>query len=490
MNKGYVVVLIMLLGIIITGCSPVTTVTMDENGKGTLSYKMDIKKNAIEETGFTVAKNIDEFAKLLESKMEKTLDIKVSVDKTSSNEVDYIIFTMTYNSIEEYNKKIGEVDDQIEQLWDPNSFEEGIMGSSFKMNDNYLLELEALQEYMTDNGITVDINNRNCRKFLKIIKEYLQVDYDLVEDSEEEKKIITKDENEENNIHVKIIEDENGKKLFIDNKAYVGLEIYIERFLEFYSEEIFNVEYLNKNTQDITDTDNKEILKRTFVKFELATKVKEIIDAKKGKKSDEYTINDLTPVMAVKLFNDQVAQEFTELYSAEYVKYKNDKEKYVENVDFSYDDMMTMYYEKKTQYELVFGDNKLTFTDENLYDFLDDDNYIELSSKLDSRHGGSTRGGIANTEDTDMITSNKDNVNNSIVNNTDLDENNTAYTSSKQKNNNETISGKEGNNIISDLFDDTPFTGDSFSMLLVSSVAIISLGGLLAILYKHKTSNS
>ena len=63
-----------------------------------------------------VSKNIDEFAALLESKMAESLEFKVSVDKTSSNEYDYLIFTTSYNSIEDYNKKVKEALSQYNQL--------------------------------------------------------------------------------------------------------------------------------------------------------------------------------------------------------------------------------------------------------------------------------------------------------------------------------------------------------------------------------------
>ena len=196
------IILVMLLGILITGCSPVTTIKMDEQGKGTLTYKMDIKKNAIEETGYTVSKNIDEFAALLESKMAESLEFKVSVDKTSSNEYDYLIFTTSYNSIEDYNKKVKEALSQYNQLlYYQNPMEEMFGYSSDMYAKDYTCELEALKEYMSDKGITVDIDNRNCRKFVKIIREYEQTDdlydYDPSEDNEDDKKLSTKNETEE-----------------------------------------------------------------------------------------------------------------------------------------------------------------------------------------------------------------------------------------------------------------------------------------------------
>lgn len=484
MKKGYVIILVMLLGILITGCSPVTTIKMDEQGKGTLTYKMDIKKNAIEKDGYTVAKNIDEFAELLESKMAESLEFKVSVDKISSNEYDYLIFTTSYNSIEEYNSKVKEAISQYNQLLHEQDPMEEMFGYSDDMYaKDYSSELEALKEYMSDKGITVDVDNRNCRKFAKIIREYEQTDYlydyDPSEENEDDKKLSTKDEIEQRK-YVRIVEGESGKTLNIDFMALNAIEMYIRKFVEVKNSELFNVSYIEENTQNVTMNGNKEVLKRAFEKFDLATKVKNIIDAKKGTKPDTYSMNDFTPVMTVTLFDDETAEKFTEIYNKEYIKYKTEKKNSGNSSDITFDDMIDMYDERKSQYEVTFGDNTITFDGDSTFELYNDDNYIEVGSKTNSRRGVSTSGCIDNTvrEDENKITEE----------NTVQVNNKTSLVSSKQKKNDKVTSSKKGKNIVSNLFDDTPVTGDSFDIILVVTVAIISLG-VAIIIRKHRTSS-
>lgn len=480
MKKGYMIILVMLLGILITGCSPVTTIKMDEQGKGTLTYKMDIKKNAIEETGYTVSKNIDEFAALLESKMAESLEFKVSVDKTSSNEYDYLIFTTSYNSIEDYNKKVKEALSQYNQLlYYQNPMEEMFGYSSDMYAKDYTCELEALKEYMSDKGITVDIDNRNCRKFVKIIREYEQTDdlydYDPSEDNEDDKKLSTKNETEERK-YVRIVEDENGKTLNIDFMALNAIEMYIRKFVEVKNSELFNVSYVEENTQNVTKKGNKEILKRTFEKFDLATKVKKAIDAKNGAKTDVYSMNDFTPVMTVTLFDDETAEKFTEIYNKEYIKYETEKNNSGNNFDITFDDMIEMYDERVSNYEVIFGDNTLRFDGEHTFGLYNADNYIEVSSKTDSRRGVSTSGGIYETENVEEL-----NVRDEVSSN-----NNKVSKGAEKKDNNTEKIEKDSKNKISQLLDDTPFTGDRVNIFVVGAVALIAFAVVLGSIYIYK----
>lgn len=480
MKKGYMIILVMLLGILITGCSPVTTIKMDEQGKGTLTYKMDIKKNAIEETGYTVSKNIDEFAALLESKMAESLEFKVSVDKTSSNEYDYLIFTTSYNSIEDYNKKVKEALRQYNQLlYYQNPMEEMFGYSSDMYAKDYTCELEALKEYMSDKGITVDIDNRNCRKFVKIIREYEQTDdlydYDPSEDNEDDKKLSTKNETEERK-YVRIVEDENGKTLNIDFMALNAIEMYIRKFVEVKNSELFNVSYVEENTQNVTKKGNKEILKRTFEKFDLATKVKKAIDAKNGAKTDVYSMNDFTPVMTVTLFDDETAEKFTEIYNKEYIKYETEKQNSENNSNITFDDMINMYDERISNYEVTFGDNTLQFDGDHTFELYNADNYIEVGSKANSRCSISTSGGIDETENVDEL-----NVSNEVSSN-----NNKGSKGAEKKYNNTEKIEKDSKNKISQLLDDTPFTGDSVNIFVVGAIALIALAVVLGSIYIYK----
>lgn len=459
LKKGYIVLLLVILTVLFSGCSPVTTMTTDVEGKGNVVYKMNIKKNAIEENDYIVAKDIYEFAAMLNSKFDESLQLQVTADKTSSEE-DYIVISYSYNSIEEYNNMIIELFKKYGQLISGY----GAYGYNNTDDSNdYSLELEALNEYMTSHGITMDNNHRNSRKFVKIINEYI-VDANAACGifRNEEMKNIDKNTKKE---YVKITEDENGRYLSVNYLALNSIEMYTNRVIDKYKGEFFKMDCLEQNKKDLTAYGNKEVLKRTLESIDLANKVKSAIDEKNGCVSNQYSMNDFTPVMTVKLFNETEIELFKDNYVAQREKYEEEMLSNMDNLQVTVDLIEEMYEKREKSYEIVFGSNKITCTNENLFDLYNDESYICIPS---------------NSNEEIIICNETSSDSNSIVdtatNNSLSTENSTALdTSSVKKDNNK-----------SGLLDNTPFTGDTS---IIGVILLIALSSLIVIIIAFYIEN-
>ena len=211
---------------------------------------------------------------------------------------------------------------------------------------------------------------------------------DIDETEEEFKKLITKDSDDTDELddfeerkYVQIVEDENGKTLNIDFMALNAMEMYIKKVFESKKTEIFNVEYVEENSKVVTKNGNIEVLKRTFETFDLASKIKNAIDTKNGTSATTYSMNEITPVMAVQIFDEATSKAFTEIYSKEYKKHEDEKENSENNYDVSFDDLENMYYERESQYEITYGGNTVNFTGDNIFESYNEDDYIAVNSK-------------------------------------------------------------------------------------------------------------
>lgn len=437
LKKGCIVLLLAVLVLIFTGCNMSTTVNTDENGKGTVSYKINLKKGAFEGTNYIVAKDIDEFASTLKSRFDPSLNLIVTVDKTSSNEENYIIISYSYNNIEEYDKF---VDDVLKKF---NSLIGGIniyeMYGYDKEDDgkDYTVELESLNEYMIDKDIQIDTNHRNCRKFVKIIKEYIQ-----------EAKIScgvrqTKGSNKE---YAKIIEDENGKKLCVNYMALNCIDMYTKKIVEKYKSDFFKTDYIDQNEAELTSYGNKEVLKRTFEAFDLATKIKNSIDNKNGGASEQYSMNEFTPVMTVKLFDENNIKEFKNIYVEQRKLYEEERIENMNNLKLSLDEMEDMYSDREKTYEIIYGNNKVSFSDDEIFDLCNEDGFICVNNKVSN--------------------------------------------SKEEISSEETLENKESNSInnpvIINELDKTPLTGDIVRLNIIVMVAIFSLIFIFVIFFVEK----
>ena len=416
MNKCKRFVLLLLVGVIslmIVGCTSESKVTMDKSGKGSVVYQFSFKKNSVEDDNYTKFNSLEELANVLQELIDPETNLKVSIDRTSSEDKDYIVITSDFNSVEEYNKNVDKVLEKYNQLVVAEDMNGGMFGEiSSQDGKTTQMQIEALKEYLEENGIEIGENDRNLRKFNKILTKDLYLD----EYFEEEEFFDKKDFEEMPNV---VIEDRDGDTfLKIHLLAYDYIDMYMRRLVETNAEKILNLDYIQENYY----IKNSELVRRLFKgaceKLDLAATIKSALDTKFNNNVSKYSMNDFSPVLAAKLVTDDYREKFNTEYNRQYKEYKKEQE--ANKVEEAVDLNDVLYGEQNLTYNFTFGENQAVISSDDIYKYTDQDGYIVLNGKKDSG-----------------------------------------------------ISLKDANNVDSADLDETPWSGDNFHMLLIGGMIVL-----------------
>ncbi len=394
MKKLKVFVLsILMVGVmaILSGCGESrTNVIMSEDGSGVVSYRIAVDKNSIEDTEFTNFNTIEELAAFIQSKIDPETNLKVTTDKISSDKEDYIVMSYEYKTIEEYNANVDTVLMKYNMLVVEEDTD-AMFGYNPMENNKGNCEMDALKEYLEENNIVVDTTNRNVRKLVKIIKPYMNIEeleeygedisYEEI-DNYEELRYETKDGEFVVIPNVEIVKSGDDVNLKINALALQYLDMYAKRIIQKYSGEIFNAEYIQIYSNTVKGNEVKEILKQTFKNIDLASKIKTSLDNKFNNTVTEYNMNDFSPVLAVKLFDENYSNTFTKEYCKEYNEYQAQKEEKNSNSE-AIDLMTEIYKERDKAYEITFGANTVVLENDEIYEEKDETGRITVSNKGD-----------------------------------------------------------------------------------------------------------
>jgi hypothetical protein len=346
-----------------------------------------------------------------------------------------------YKSVEEYNANIDTVLMKYNMLVVEQDTD--VMFGYNPMESNTSeCEMNALKEYLEENGIAVDTSNRNVRKFVKIFKPYMNIEeledygedicYEEV-DNFDELRQDKKDGEFEVIPNVEIVKSGDEVNLRIHTLALDYLDMYTKRVLQKYSEEIFNAEYIQVYSNTVKGNEVKEILKQTFKNIDLASNIKSSLDNKFNNTITEYNMNDFSPVLAVKLFDENYSNTFTSEYCKEYKAYQDQKEEKNSNSE-AIDLMTEIYKDRDNAYEITFGANTVVLENDEIYEKKDEYGRITVSNK-----------GDINSNEKEVSNSGKD------------------------------IEGT----------DESPFTGDTMQITALIAICILALNSMIAIVVRR-----
>ena len=370
-SKKVILCVIITIMCMLSGCSYNTDVKCDTTGKGVVTYRIAIDKNSVEETEYTNFNTLEEFAECLASKIDPETGLEVTTDRTSSDKEDYICVSFKYNTIDEYEENIDKVLSKYNLMVVENDFNSMIGYHAEK--ENYVYELQGLEEYLKENGIDIDIKNRNIRKFIKIVGNYINR-YGEFYDHEFRNK-------DDDFYDVRIVEQDGSKVLRVNSIAMSYIGMYIRRVAEKYNTEFFNNSYIKTNAFAQNGLSAKEVFKMTLSNIDFATDIKKILDEEGS--VNGYSMNEFTPLMTVKLFTQEYARRFNEEYTMAYMQYEENNVQ-EEKLELSIGE--ELYKDRDTFYNISFGDNEVVMTKDEFFDKIDSEGHVAIpeKSELDS----------------------------------------------------------------------------------------------------------
>ena len=374
--------MLFVIMMITSGCNTYTEVNVDTNGKGSVKIKLEVPKDAIENGGYTKAKTPEELVAILDERCSESINMTFSVDKEASSENDYIIVSLNFDSIDEFNSQIDEVIMQYNMMVASSDVED-LFGYIPSMTNSVVYETEAIKKYFEENGIKVDTTDRNVRKFVKLVKSCLVFDEETIENDERLKMAFWKgtsnvDTKFEIEKTVEIVEKNGEKDLKIQKMAIDCVNMYMQRLLIKYQTEIFDLQGIQASTESVSGMETKEILGWTFEGICLADKVKDVLN-KEG--ISDYSLSNLTPYSAVQIFNEEFVEEFQMTWNREYNNYQEEK-RLEKNQAEGFENVETAVYKDRNQsVTFSFGDNIVKFTDDEFLDVYADNKYLTISSK-------------------------------------------------------------------------------------------------------------
>ncbi|MBE5935921.1 MAG: hypothetical protein E7262_09055 [Lachnospiraceae bacterium] len=359
-TRGFMVVLLMVfICCFSTGCSNEVEITMDEQGKGVINYKVVLDKDAVETTAYTRFNTLDELADGLREKIEPETNLEVRADKTSSTEKDYLIISQSFDSVEDYEKNIENVISRYNMMVSSGDMED-MFGYTEQVDYSEYL-VSALKEYLQENVIQVDENERNVRKFAKTMKQYMAMGY--YDDFEERSK-------DDEFYNVKIEEENGNKKLKVNYMAMIYIFMYMRKLAETYSNDIFNNQNIADASLSINGEETKAILKQTFVGINLAGDIKAALDKKFNSNVTNYNMKDFSPVLTAKLFTDEYGEKFQKEYNKQSSIFEENKAK--DAIDIGVDIYEELYKERETLYKVTFGNNTVSVDRDGFFENMED----------------------------------------------------------------------------------------------------------------------
>ena len=186
-----VLVLILLIVALCSGCSSHSTMKVNKDGSGTFSCKYSIDKKLYTSSTYVTIKDSKELVAQLEKKVPKGANVKFTLDTTSSKTQDFITATFSYSSLQEFDKIASILTEAAEaEVPNDSSFiTEETVKKYFDSIDTDKVLSDLLVSYLKENKIEADVNSANY----KIVFAELKAIFDKV-DVEIEKELSAEDD--------------------------------------------------------------------------------------------------------------------------------------------------------------------------------------------------------------------------------------------------------------------------------------------------------
>ena len=374
MKKIVRIAILMCFMMFLVGCNSETTMTMTIEGQGKYITKFAVGKN-IFENEYAEVKSVDEFASIIKDKLAD-LEAEVYVDKKTSDKEDYISIAVPYKSIDDYNNKIRKI---LNNSVNPQDEELMTEVNEVSMNLYGVTSEVEIMKYLTENNIHIDKNNRNGRKFLKVLEALFEGYEQVIPNSI--LKNVTKGENDIPDVHKEhykdsYIEDCNGvKTLKLSMYGELCLFQYVQSAVTYACCKSFDTVKLSSEVSD------SKVYTNVFNEIDLAGKIRETLDNKFGDTIESYSINDMSPVMVV----DMLSGEYEEKLRTTYLNKINEEKTFESDIlcaakecyDYQNVDMVN------DIITIAFGGKSVSITLQDIYNNVLD-SYLSISTSGDA----------------------------------------------------------------------------------------------------------
>lgn len=379
-NNFIVKVLVTMLAILVMtmfcGCTSETNLKMSAEGRGSLVAKYGIEKEL--STGSDEdSVDVNEIIASINKNIPADVDLKATVDTKSSKEVDYVVLTLSYNSLEEFDKSINALNEfESEETFEDVS---NSIDTNTNIEDSAEFEKEfneALTEYLAKNNITIGNDKTNYDVLAKLIKESTRLESAVEEFPVDDEWL------EEDEVEV-------SKTIITKDDKYATLKVQkttLDTFNTLFTYAMIEASDLLKDLDLTNNIENpKEIYTKTFEKINLADKLNKLTKNTEVAEGEACLIEYFSAEDIKTIFTEDFEEELLDVFT-DVIIGSDDED--ISGILDSYDD-----YEEETelneddfstaQYNITFINQKVTLDVLDFY--LDEDDYITVKARLDGK---------------------------------------------------------------------------------------------------------
>lgn len=391
--------LILLIGVLCSGCSSHSTMKANKDGSGTFSCKYSIDKKIYTSSTYVTIKNSKDLVTQLQKKLPKGTNVKFTLDTTSSKTYDYITASFTYSSLEELDKKASLLLDSQEESANTPSIDEKEINKYIDSIDEDKILSDSLSSYLKDKNIVIDETSASYKLMFTELKTiFNKIDTELendletgLENSLETEGNITEDtllsnyEEDDNDedyniddilasledddtsqLTSKIINNKTKNALLINPDSIIALDTYISYVITDYATSKINIDKMMKELVDKSIDLNKKIYKEVFTQLKIEDTFKDI--------------STLTEEQTKAIFTDEYKTNISKIYKAS-------SEKHLEEfiADYTGNILTTLNGNQLTdaivnKYTIEYAGKNRTYTLEELMYNIDDEGYVSLTN--------------------------------------------------------------------------------------------------------------
>ena len=330
LKKVIIIGILMLILCSSTGCDwgwqGESDMTMSKDGKGTFSITVKIYKDFFSEKHFSKVNGIDEYVAKLKAQTDKDIDLKYTIDKDKSKEVDYITVSFEYNSIEEFEEKIRMMDEKSLNLY--NTSDTSYLSSDvFDSYNNYKRTLDTeFQKYLKDNGITFNPKGKNYKKIFEnvyICTNHYQKEHTGKHKIKNNKSVLES--------YVKLEKKGSESTLTIKPNAIFAFSNYISEMNYFIGNDVLDFEKLNPVLSEFVYDKEIKYIYDFLNMVKISKELKLVMD--KDKKVEGYDIDKYNEkIFDDENFSGEYAQKLDDYINA-YDEDENDEKMQLYNAD-------------------------------------------------------------------------------------------------------------------------------------------------------------
>ena len=387
-NRIKLLVCVTVVMLMCCACSSKTDVSMNTDGKGVFKTQVVLEKELIELLG--EQNNVQNFD-LVQALNEHKIDgVDLEVKSIKNTEKEGVEISFSYNNIKEFNDIIGKINKYFESFYGESEEEyvdiedenETLASKSVNVYLEDATFKAAVEEYLLNNGISVDKNSNTFRKFMKLFKSTIKSKLEYTDEEEFDEEYDEEyyddfyDEEFEDNEEGLLDVNKDGYAIINNGKDNSVLKLHCFA-LESISSYVYFVlgTYLPEDVDESLEVDEgrKQLFIKAFEQMNLAQKIKESFVTDENTEV-EYKLENMTPGQIIDIFTDEYMDDINNVIEDIFPDDESDGLYDEELEDVEGPDM-------DITYNITFGNTTVTYDEDRIIEESDDAGYLTIVSK-------------------------------------------------------------------------------------------------------------